>query len=188
MQHDLVLTHKDVTLRPLEVADAPALLAQVDAEMWVGMSGQVPTSVEEMEDNIRPLVEMNNAYAFAVEYHGEVVGRTMFFDVHEGLRLMIGYTFYGRKHWGTAVNPTAKYLLLSHAFEAFGVHRAALRCDTRNKRSWAAIEKLGCKYEGISRKFRFGSDGSVVDVANFSIVKDEWPRARAGLQERLAIA
>lgn len=185
MQHDLVLTHGDITLRPLDISDAPTLFALVDADMWKGMSPPVPGSVEDMEEGIRSLISMDHAYAFAVEYHGKVVGRTMFFDYTPALRVMIGYTFYGRDYWGTAVNPTAKYLLLRHAFEEFGVERVALRCDTRNKHSWAAIEKLGCTYEGTSRRFRRAADGGMADVANFSIIKDEWPRVKEALQKRI---
>lgn len=185
MQHDLVLSHGDVTLRPLEIADAQALLALVDAEMWAGMSTPVPTSVEEMEDNIRMLTGMGAAFAFAVVHRGEVVGRTLFYDFHEGLRVDVGHTLYGRAVWGTKVNPTAKYLLLTHAFETFAVERVALRCDTRNKRSWAAIEKLGATYEGTLRKFRPSADGSIVDLANFSIIRNEWPLVKAKLEERI---
>ena len=37
----------------------------------------------------------------------------------------------------------AKLLMMTHAFEVWEVHRVALQTDVRNKRSWAAIERIG---------------------------------------------
>lgn len=185
VEHQLQLQHGEVLLRPLALSDATALLGQVDEEMWAGMSTPLPRNREDMENNIRMLASMRDAYAFAVEYRGDVVGRTLFYDVHEGVRVDIGHTLYGRSVWGTVVNPTAKFLLLTHAFDQFKVHRAALRCDTRNTRSRAAIEKLGATFEGTLRKFRPAADGSIVDLYTFSIIRDEWEAVRDQLLQRI---
>ncbi len=61
----------------------------------------------------------------------------------------------------------------------------ALRCDARNERSARAIERLGATREGRLRQHRIAPDGSVSDTLYFSILRDEWPAVRAGLEERL---
>ena len=53
----------------------------------------------------------------------------------------------------TPVNTEAKLLMLTHAFEVWGVLRVLrLKTDARNERSRAAIERLGARYDGTLRR------------------------------------
>lgn len=176
--------HRRTTLRPLSPADAPALRAIVDQESWAGMSSPLPSSDEAMEENLAGLVTAPGTLAFAVEHDGELVGRTCLYDLVEGLKVEVGNTIYARHVWGSRVNPTAKLLLLGHAFDELRVGRVALRCDHRNTRSHRAIARLGAHFEGTLRHFRPAADGTVADVDYFSILRDEWPLVREGLQAR----
>lgn len=97
----------------------------------------------------------------------------------------IGSTFYGRDFWGTQVNPEAKLLLLSHAFDDCGFGRVKIQTDHRNARSRAAIERLGATYEGTLRRDVRRSDGSWRDTVVFSILEGEWLGVRERLMERL---
>ena len=97
----------------------------------------------------------------------------------------IGWTAYSPEVWATAVNPEAKLLMLGEAFE-HGFGRVKLQADSLNDRSRAAIAKLGARFEGIVRRDRPRADGSWRDTAVYSILIDEWPDVRAGLQARLA--
>ena len=184
--HDLVLSGHGVRLEPLGPQHAAALIPLVDPDLWFGMTSPVPTSVAELEAWIVAGVTTPGTTAFAVVGDdGTVRGSTRFYDRAEG-RVEIGTTFYGRGWWGGTTNPACKLLLLGHAFEEWGLRRVALRADSRNARSCAAIQRLGAKPEGVLRKHRVAADGSVGDTAFFSIVDDEWPAVRAGLLERLA--
>jgi RimJ/RimL family protein N-acetyltransferase len=87
---------------------------------------------------------------------------------------------------GTAVNPEAKLLLLRHAFEVIGVQRVAFVTDVLNRRSAAAIAKLGAVREGILRCHMISQGGRSRDSVLFSIIASEWPSVRAGLDTRLA--
>jgi RimJ/RimL family protein N-acetyltransferase len=98
----------------------------------------------------------------------------------------IGHTWLGASAQRTAVNTEAKLLLLTHAFETWGVYRVRLKTDARNDRSRAAITRLGAQLDGILRAHQPGADGTVRDSATFSIVADEWPAVRDGLRRRLA--
>lgn len=186
MQHDVTLSRDGIVLRPLTLEDAPALRAVVDEETWSGMSVPLPRTDAEMAAHLKTMIGTDGLLAFAVEQAGALVGRTTFYDYVPGLRVEIGNTIYTRTVWGTALNPTAKLLLLTHAFEEMGVGRVALRCDSRNRRSHDAIRRLGATYEGTLRRFRPSADGSIADVDYFSVLADEWPAVRAGLESRLA--
>jgi RimJ/RimL family protein N-acetyltransferase len=87
--------------------------------------------------------------------------------------------------WAGAVNPECKLLLMQHAFETLKFHRVEYKTDLRNARSRAAILKLGAKQEGILRKHMIMADGHVRDSVYFSIVDEEWPAVKAGLEKRL---
>jgi len=97
----------------------------------------------------------------------------------------IGFTWLAGSAQRTPVNTEAKLLMMTHAFEVWRVHRVALQTDVRNKRSWAAIERIGGQLDGIMRADRPGSDDTVRTSARFSIVASEWPDVKARLAARL---
>jgi RimJ/RimL family protein N-acetyltransferase len=102
---------------------------------------------------------------------------------HESIHL--GSTLYGRRWWGTRVNPEVKLLLLKHCFEECGYGRVKIQTDTLNTRSQAAISKLGATWEGVTRRDMRREDGTFRDSVVFSILKSEWPEVKTGLQARL---
>jgi RimJ/RimL family protein N-acetyltransferase len=119
---------------------------------------------------------------------GRVVGISTLGDLDEATESAhIGWTAWTPGVWGTAVNPEAKLLMLAHAFD-HGFGRVKLQADAVNARSRAAIAKLGAQFEGIVRRERPRPDGSWRDTAVYSILVDEWPAVRAGLEARLADA
>ena len=116
---------------------------------------------------------------------GTVIGTTTLGDFDEHREAThIGWTGYDPRVWGTAVNPEAKLLLLQHAFDA-GFGRVKIQTDVINKHSRAAIAKLGATFEGVVRRDIPRADGTWRDSAVFSVIVDEWPEVRAGLQKRL---
>ena len=117
---------------------------------------------------------------------GVIVGASSLHDIDiVNEHAHIGWTAWDPRTWGTAVNPEAKLLMLGTAFE-HGFGRVKLQADARNARSRAAILKLGATFEGITRRDRIRADGTWRDSAVYSILIDEWPAVRAGLQARLA--
>jgi RimJ/RimL family protein N-acetyltransferase len=120
---------------------------------------------------------------------GRVVGTTSLGDVdlpNEGVHL--GWTAYSPEVWGTSVNPECKLLLLWHAFEHCGFGRVKIQTDLINVRSQAAIAKLGATREGITRRHMKRADGTWRDSVIYSVIIDDWPRVKAGLEARLASA
>lgn len=116
---------------------------------------------------------------------GTVVGTTSLGDLDvTNERAHLGWTMYGSRWWGTAVNPECKLLLLGHAFDC-GFGRVQLQTDAVNMRSQAAISRLGATREGVLRRHTRREDGTYRDTVVFSILADEWPQVRAGLERRL---
>jgi N-acetyltransferase len=119
---------------------------------------------------------------------GTVVGASSLTDFDEALEhAHIGYTAWDPRVWAGPVNPEAKLLMLGEAFD-HGFGRVKLQGDVLNARSRAAMLKLGATFEGIVRRDRPRADGSWRDTAVYSILVDEWPAVRAGLEARLATA
>ncbi len=118
---------------------------------------------------------------------GTVIGTSSYLDVSvPDARLEIGSTSYHPRVWGSSVNPEAKLLLLGHAFERLGAGRVQLKTDVRNQRSQRAIDRLGARYEGTLRRYQRRSDDTVRDTVLFSILAEEWPAVRGGLEDRLS--
>ena len=187
MQHDLHLTAHDVRLEPLAHEHAPALAGLVDDRLWAGMTTALPDTVPAMEAYVDAALAAPDHLPFAVlGPDGEVRGSTRFYELNAGQRRVeIGSTFYGREWWAGETNPACKLMLLRHAFEVLELRRVALRCDARNTRSRAAILRLGAQEEGRLRAHRIAPDGSEGDTLYFSILSDEWPGVRDGLEDRL---
>lgn len=119
-------------------------------------------------------------------HDGEIVGASTLGDLDEEREhAHIGWTAYDPRVWGTQVNPETKLLMLGLAFSR-GYGRVKLQADERNARSRGAMEKLGATFEGIVRRDMRRADGSWRDSAVYSILIDEWPDVRAGLERRLA--
>jgi RimJ/RimL family protein N-acetyltransferase len=133
-------------------------------------------------------LESNNVYGVYLlggVDDGRLVGTSTLGDFDEKREhAHIGWTAYHPGVWRTAVNPEAKLLLLGEAFR-HGFGRVKLQSDALNQRSRAAIAKLGATFEGIVRRDMLRADGTWRDTAMFSILIDEWPTVREGLERRL---
>jgi RimJ/RimL family protein N-acetyltransferase len=118
---------------------------------------------------------------------GTIVGTSSLGDldlVNE--RIHLGWTMYGSRWWATQVNPECKLLLLGCAFD-LGFGRVKLQTDALNERSQAAIARLGATREGVLRRHTRRGDGTFRDSVVFSVLREEWPAVRAGLEARLGL-
>lgn len=117
---------------------------------------------------------------------GRIVGASTLGDFDEAAeKAHIGWTGWDPRVWGTQVNPEAKLLMLGLAFDS-GYGRVKLQADSRNERSRTAILRLGATFEGVLRRDRVRADGTFSGTAVYSVLADEWPAVREGLERRLA--
>lgn len=125
-------------------------------------------------------------YAVVSQANNAVIGSTSYLNMAiNEQRLEIGSTFYAHDQWGTKVNPECKLLLMTYAFETLGIRRVEFCVDAINKRSRAAVTKLGAVQEGILRCHRNTWPGRRRDTVMFSVIDTEWPSVKQGLQARL---
>ena len=116
----------------------------------------------------------------------KIVGSTRFYEINqEHKKLTIGYTWYIQEVWGSPINAECKLLLLQYVFDELQMNRIEFFIDSRNKRSCAAVKKLGAKEEGILREHIVLEDGFIRDTVVYSILKKEWSMVLHDLQERL---
>src|SRR5689334_9904769 len=117
---------------------------------------------------------------------GRVARSTRFGNIaREHRRVEIGWTWGGRTHQRTAVNTEAKYLMMRHAFETWGVMRLELKTSLTSEKSKAAMRRLGLVEEGTFRKWMFNEDGTPRNTVFFSVIDDEWPAMKARLEAML---
>ena len=174
-------------------ADAAAAFCALDDDrVWAHVAGR-PTAPEGWEARLRARFAGGLPWVVTLVEEvgglpaGAVAGVTCFLDVSAAdARLEIGATTFAPAVWGTRVNPEAKLLLLSLAFDSLGAGRVQLQTDVRNTRSQRAIARLGARPEGLLRRHKRRADGTLRDTALFSITAEDWPGVRDGLQERLA--
>ncbi|GAT70753.1 N-acetyltransferase GCN5 [Planomonospora sphaerica] len=191
MPSPVTLEGTAVRLEPLTPAHLPDLFAAGggDPEVWRWLGVPVPGTEAELAAIARHLIEDDRHVPFAAVLRetGRATGWTSYIDVpgfdHS---VEIGWTWYGRAVWRTAVNTECKVLLIDHALGALGFNRVQLKTDHLNTRSQAAIRRLGCAYEGTLRRHRRRPDGTWRDTVYFSVLDHEWPAHRARLTARPA--
>lgn len=181
-----------VTLRPLSVADAPALIAAAaDGALWT-----LPFTVVPSADTVQAYIDKalrgqaeGTVMPFAVTLTADqrLIGSTRFWKMdRENRKLEIGHTWYSHTWQRTAANTESKLLLLRYAFEQLHCVRVQFTTDVLNERSQAAILRIGAVQEGIIRNERIMPNGRKRSSVRYSIIDDDWPEVRARLERRLA--
>jgi N-acetyltransferase len=187
----LVLENAHVRLEPLEERHREALrVAGNDPDLWrfAGVNLDNADFDAWMANRFQGMAKDGDVtWAVFDKASAAFVGSTSYLAVvptHR--RVEIGWTWYAKSVWAGAVNPSCKRMLFAHGFEALGLNRIELKLDARNERSFKAIGRLGAKFEGIHRSHMVRPDGRLRDTAWFSVIREEWPAVRDGLDARIA--
>jgi len=190
----ITLEGAHVRLEPLSLERHADGLLEIglDPELWRWTIVKVETADDlrrYLEKALRDQAE-GRALPFATveRASGRIVGSTRFMAIvvpHR--RVEIGSTWIAKPWQRTAINTEAKYLMLRHAFEAWGCQRVELKTDSRNERSRRAMLRLGCVEEGTYRKHLVTERGEVRDTVYYSVVDDEWPGVKARLEGLLEL-
>ncbi|MFL9953862.1 GNAT family protein [Paraburkholderia nemoris] len=180
-----------VELRPLLPEHAQALLdAAADGQLWNMKLTVVPGS-ETVGSYIATALDGRAAgtvmpFVVVRRDTGAIVGSTRLWKIDRvNRKLEIGHTWLGESVQRSAVNTEAKYLLLSHAFEAMQCVRVQFTTDELNEKSRAAILRIGAKQEGIVRHERIMPDGRKRNSVRFSIIDEEWAEVKVMLERKL---
>jgi RimJ/RimL family protein N-acetyltransferase len=171
----VTLADERIRLEPLGLQHVEGLArAAADGELWKIRVTSVPEP-----DDTRGYVERalqafaeGHRLAFAVldATTGEIIGSSSYHDIVPAVeRLEIGYTWYSKSRQRTHVNPAAKLLLMTHAFETLGARLVGWRTDNFNFASQRAIERLGARRDGTLRHHAVRRDGTIRDTVMYSM-------------------
>jgi RimJ/RimL family protein N-acetyltransferase len=198
----LTLTGNYIRLEPIGPHHVDGLLAAATAEpslyKWTVVP-QIRAAMQAYVEAAMGLREAGTGLAFATVRieDGAVIGSSRYFDMERWSWppgharhgnpypdvCEIGYTWLTRSAIRTAANTEAKLMMLTQAFETWQMVRVCLHTDARNEQSRAAMERIGCKFEGILRSHRMASDFIPRDSARYSIIAAEWPEVKERLVE-----
>lgn len=173
-----VLTSSGVTLRELQLSDAPSLLSMLTTEEVARFISPPPTTIEGFE---RFIIWANaerqaGRYAcFAVVPQGmdTAIGIFQVRQLEPGFGSAEWGFAIGSPFWGTGLFNAGAELVLDFAFETIGVHRLEARAAVRNGRGNGALRKVGATCEGVLRR-SFLRNGEYLDQHLWSILDTDW--------------
>lgn len=176
------LVGKIVTVEPLEERHREGLRAAAEAGLEIFRYMAWPGDFDRYFDEALAAGDI----PFAVCREGEPLGSTRYLAYSpEHRRVEIGWTWLRRSAWGTGANVEAKFLLLEHAFDQYGLQRVEFKTDARNQQTRGSLLALGARFEGIARKHMLLPNGPR-DSAWYAVTDEDWPAVRARLEARLA--
>ncbi len=190
---DIILENERVILRPLVEEDFEHLsdFSINEPTLWK-YSGDPANGLDRLKKYMNSAFEARkreDSYPFIVydKWMKAYAGSTRFYDYQDFHRtVQLGYTWYGKKYWGTGLNKNCKFLMLQYAFDQLGLKRVEFRADANNTRSIAAMKSLGCVMEGTLRTNVLAETGIRRDSVVLSIIDFEWDGIhRANLLKRI---
>jgi RimJ/RimL family protein N-acetyltransferase len=177
-----VLTGSLVTLRDLQVSDAPSLLAMLAADEVARFISAPPSDLAGFEAFIAKMHvrrAAGDAASFAVVPAGQEVAVGLFQvrQIEPGFGSAEWGFAIGSAYWGTGVFLEGARLVADFTFDVLGAHRLEARSAIRNARGNSALRKLGAVQEGILRR-SFLRNGEYLDEMLWSILDQDWRQAR----------
>lgn len=158
-----VLENEIVQLVPLQESDFEVLYQVAsDPLIWEQHPNKDRYKRAVFQNFFEGAIQSKGAFKIIDNASGEVIGSSRFYDYDEANKsVLIGYTFYGRRYWGSNYNPPVKKLMLDYAFQF--VNTVYFHIGAENIRSQKAIERLGAvkvrkievAYHGEPEKLNF---------------------------------
>lgn len=178
-----VLGSARVTLRPLDLADAPALFAIFsDPEVMAYWSSRPHASVAQTEALIATLLDQSAAgaaqhWAIVRTSDNATIGKCGFHSWQgKHRRGDINYIL-GRPFWGLGYAAEAIRAMLNHGFDSLGLHSIQAGVTPGNHSSTRLLEKLGFRLEGHMKEDYWAED-HFIDSLIFGILQREWEAVR----------
>ena len=158
-----------ITLRPLDVADAPRL-AELAAHP------EVARWWPELDE--RALVEKaegrGDATGFVIEHAGEPIGLAQYHEEHDpqyrhaGIDVLVGEPWQGQGLGTDAVRTLARHLVDERGHQRLVIDPAA-----ENERAIRAYEKVGFRRVGVMRRYWRTPDGRYHDGLLMDLLAEE---------------
>jgi ribosomal-protein-alanine N-acetyltransferase len=174
---------RGVTLRELRLSDAASLCELLTRPEVARFISQPPASVAGFESFILWAEAQRAAgqyVCFAVVpdgYHA-AVGVFQIRQLEPGFATAEWGFAIGSQYWGLGVFEEGAELVIDFAFTHIGTHRLEARAATANGRGNGALAKIGAAQECVLRR-SFLKDGKYVDQNLWTIIAEDWKRAKA---------
>ena len=176
------LTTERLTLRRFTAEDAQAMFDNWgnDSDVTEFLTWVPHGNIE----NTRAILEMwvgkytePTYYNWAIVFEGEAVGGIEAFGSNErSERVAVGYCL-SKKCWGKGIMPEAFGAVIDHLFGTVGFNSIEAEHDVFNPKSGRVMQKCGMTLDGVRRAAWRHRSGEFHDLANYSILRDEWRKA-----------
>jgi RimJ/RimL family protein N-acetyltransferase len=188
----VMLQGRLVRLEPLSLDHLPGLAeVGLDPVIWQWTTAR-PTTIGELRAWAETALgnrDAGNEFPFATidQATGRPIGSSRFMNIAlEHHRVEIGWTWVAPAWQRTGANREAKLLMLGHAIGTLGCRRVEFKTDSLNEPSRTALLGIGAQFEGIFRNHMVMPDGRMRHSAYYSVIDEEWPAVKAGLERSLA--
>ncbi|MBK9933032.1 MAG: GNAT family N-acetyltransferase [Cytophagaceae bacterium] len=166
-----------VTLRRLEMADAPEIARMVNnRKIWDNLRDFIPNpyGVEDGEFFVDLTQKENPPQTFGIVFNETelcgVMGLVIQKDVHR-FSAEIGY-WIGEEFWGKGIGTKAINLMVDYGFNELSLNRIYSGVFEYNQPSMRILEKCGFVKEGILKKAVY-KNGKFWDEHRYALLKPE---------------
>jgi len=187
----ITLEGRFVRLQPMRLDHLPAMCkAGLEPSLWQWTTALVRDEAD-MERYLRSALAdqaLGTALPFVTidRKTDTIVGSTRFGNIDtKNRRAEIGWTWINPEWQRTVINTEAKLLMFTHAFDVWKCIRVELKTDRNNKKSRAAIKRIGGVDEGTLPNHMIRENGQYRDSVYFSIIDSEWETVRQVLTAKV---
>ncbi len=170
----MVICAEPLTLRPLKISDAEALLEIIKDETVQKMTVGFPSdaTVETAETIIKTReswLKYGGGWQLAIELEGDLIGLVGINAVSKAYdRAALDYVI-SKEHRGRGFASIAVKAFIPACAERFSLHRISASVFADNTPSRQVLEKCGFTLEGIARD-EIKKDGIYRDVAHYGLI------------------
>jgi N-acetyltransferase len=139
------LENEELIIKPLSEHDFEVLYpVAADPKIWQQHPSKDRWQKEVFRDFFALAIKSQGAFLIIDKTNNEVLGSSRFYDYNQTEKsIIVGYTFFATKCWGTGINQAAKRLMLDYIFQF--VDHVDFQIGTDNIRSQIAIDRIGAK-------------------------------------------
>lgn len=129
----------------------------------------------------------DKSFAIVANVTGRAVGLISFetADV-ENWRLEIREPWLQRSEYSSSAIIESYLLAIDHAFNEFGCVAVEFRIHRQDEDSRKTLDRLGAQLDATFRNGQIMSDGTIADIAVYSIIVSEWPNIRGHFEQTMA--
>ena len=169
-----VLENDFILLLPLQAEDFEDLYAVAsDPNIWMQHPNKDRWKKEVFQVFFEGAMQSKGAFKIIDKTTGEIAGSTRIYDYNDSDRcILIGYTFFAKKYWGTRMNHAVKKMMLDYLFQY--VDQVHFHIGAENLRSQISITRLGARKTDEVEVAYYGEPVKRNFV--YSIYKEEWDK------------